>query len=129
IVSIPQPKAALTQEIVTPKRLWQDIVQGGRFMATWPGAISLVLLASFLNFLLAPSSTLMPLLIKNYFEGTAWHLSALEAAIGIGIVIGGLVLGAWGGFKNRIITSLSGVVGIGLGVFLTGLVPSNLFGL
>lgn len=127
IVSIPQPKAAVTQQVVTPKRLWQDIVEGGRFMATWPGAISLVMLASFLNFLLAPSSTLMPLLVKNYFNGTAWHLSAMEAAIGIGMVIGGLVLGAWGGFKKRIITSLCGVVGIGLGVFLTGLVSSNLF--
>lgn len=127
IVSIPQPKAVAVQEVVTPKRLWQDIVQGARFLATWPGAISLVLLASFLNFLLAPSGTLMPLLVKNYFNGTAWHLSALEAAMGIGIVIGGLVLGAWGGFKKRIITSLSGVVGIGLGVMLTGMVPNNLF--
>ncbi len=127
IVTIPQPKAAISQEILTPKRLWQDIVQGARFLATWPGALSLVLLASFLNFMLAPSGTLMPLLVKNHFNGTAWHLSALEAAVGIGIVIGGLILGAWGGFKKRIITSLSGVVGIGLGVLLTGLVPNNLF--
>jgi DHA3 family macrolide efflux protein-like MFS transporter len=127
IVPIPQPKAAVSQEILTPKRLWQDIVQGARFLATWPGALSLVLLASFLNFMLAPSGTLMPLLVKNHFNGTAWHLSALEAAVGIGIVIGGLVLGTWGGFKKRIITSLSGVVGIGLGVLLTGLVPNNLF--
>jgi DHA3 family macrolide efflux protein-like MFS transporter len=127
IVTIPQPKAAVSQEILTPKRLWQDIVQGARFLATWPGALSLVLLASFLNFMLAPSGTLMPLLVKNHFNGTAWHLSALEAAVGIGIVIGGLVLGTWGGFKKRIITSLSGVVGIGLGVLLTGLVPNNLF--
>jgi hypothetical protein len=33
----------------------------------------------------------------------------LEAAMGVGLVAGGIALGAWGGFKHRILTSLLGV--------------------
>ena len=31
------------------------------------------------------------------------------------------------GFKSKIVTSLSGVIGLGLGVFLFGIVPANMF--
>jgi DHA3 family macrolide efflux protein-like MFS transporter len=54
-------------------------------------------------------------------------LSLLESMMGVGIVAGGLTLGIWGGFKNRVATSLLGVVGIGLGVLVFGLAPANLF--
>jgi DHA3 family macrolide efflux protein-like MFS transporter len=37
------------------------------------------------------------------------------------------LLGAWGGFKRRIITSLCGVIGIGIGCVMTGLVPADRF--
>jgi DHA3 family macrolide efflux protein-like MFS transporter len=47
--------------------------------------------------------------------------------MGIGIVVGGLTLGVWGGFKNRVHTSLMGVIGLGLGVFIFGIAPSNMF--
>jgi len=35
----------------------------------------------------------------------------------------------WGGFKRKIVTSLIGVLGIGLSVLMVGVVPSHLFGL
>jgi len=43
------------------------------------------------------------------------------------VVIGGLALGVWGGFKSKIVTSLSGVIGLGLGVLVFGLAPANAF--
>jgi DHA3 family macrolide efflux protein-like MFS transporter len=39
----------------------------------------------------------------------------MNSTWGIGLVLGGLVLGAWGGFRRRILTSLMGRIGIGLG--------------
>jgi len=38
-----------------------------------------------------------------------------------------VVLGAWGGFKRRIITSLTGIIGLGLGIFLIGIAPPQAF--
>ena len=42
----------------------------------------------------------------------AFELSLVEAVFSIGMIIGGLVLGAWGGFKKKIITILAGIMGI-----------------
>jgi DHA3 family macrolide efflux protein-like MFS transporter len=41
--------------------------------------------------------------------------------------VGGLTLSAWGGFKSRIMTTFCGVMGIGLGVMITGLAPADWF--
>jgi DHA3 family macrolide efflux protein-like MFS transporter len=61
------------------------------------------------------------------FKGGAQELAWVESIFGIGIIVGGLVLSAWGGFKRRILTSFMGIVGLGIGAILTGLIPSNLF--
>jgi DHA3 family macrolide efflux protein-like MFS transporter len=70
---------------------------------------------------------LLPLLILKEFQGGAPQLAAAESVFGVGIILGGLILSAWGGFKRRIVTSFMGIVGIGLGVILTGLAPANMF--
>ena len=43
------------------------------------------------------------------------------------MLLGGLVLGAWGGFKRRIVTMLVGVIGMGIGILLVGLTPAVIF--
>jgi MFS transporter, DHA3 family, macrolide efflux protein len=45
----------------------------------------------------------------------------------VGVIVGGLVLSTWGGFKRRIVTSLTGVLGISVGVVLIGVAPASLF--
>jgi DHA3 family macrolide efflux protein-like MFS transporter len=82
-----------------------------------------------LNFLLIPSSSLTPLVITKVFGKGVAELGWTETVFGVGVIAGGLVLSAWGGFKRKIITSLTGVIGIGAGVILIGAAPSNLFSL
>jgi DHA3 family macrolide efflux protein-like MFS transporter len=80
-----------------------------------------------INFLLAPSGTLMPLLVTDHFNGEAIQLGLIDSAWGLGAVAGGVLLGVWGGFKRRIFTSLTGVAGIGVGVLIMGMAPANMF--
>ena len=126
-INIPQPHQTDAQTRVTPSSVLRDVVDGFNYVKGWRGMFMLILTAAFLNFLLAPSGTLMPLMVTQVFHGDVWKLSLLESMMGIGIVIGGLLLGVWGGFKNRVATSLIGVIGIGLGVLIFGLAPANLF--
>jgi DHA3 family macrolide efflux protein-like MFS transporter len=42
-------------------------------------------------------------------------------------VLGGLLLGAWGGFKRRIVTVLIGIIGLGVGALVVGLTPATAF--
>jgi DHA3 family macrolide efflux protein-like MFS transporter len=45
----------------------------------------------------------------------------------VGNVLGGLILGAWGGFKRKIVTAQLGLILTGLSTVVVGVVPSNLF--
>lgn len=105
IVVIPQPvRDESAGAAATARSFSHELVEGFRYLRGWTGLLILAGLAMLVNMVLNPVSTLMPLLVTNHFKGTAWHLGALEAAIGIGIIAGGLLLGVWGGFKKRIVT-------------------------
>lgn len=125
-VRIPQPVAE-NKPIITPKVLFGEVKEGFKFLMSWRGAGALLVVAMLINFVLGPSSTLLPLLVKTHFGGNAWHLSVIDSVFGIGVIIGGALLGAWGGFKKKIVTSLIGVSSIGIGVLITGLATKSMF--
>jgi len=84
-------------------------------------------MAMVINFLLNPAFSLLPIIVTKHFNGQAIQLATLESFSGIGFIVGGLVLGAWGGFKRRIVTSLVGLLGMGIGCLVMGLLPSSAF--
>jgi MFS transporter, DHA3 family, macrolide efflux protein len=128
-IVIPQPPRQLAQANGTAAKTsyWQDLRAGLVYVVKWPGLFGLILLAMALNFLLSPSSSLLPLLITKGFGGGAQQLAWVESAFGVGVILGGITLSAWGGFKRRIMTSFIGIIGIGLGVILTGATPAGFF--
>ena len=125
-VSIPQPARQSSAE-VTPRAVLRDVRDGLKYVFSWPGLLGIILLAMVLNFLFAPIGSFMPLLITEHFHGNAWHLGGLESVEGVGIIIGGLGLGLWGGFKKQIHTSLVGIIGMSLGIVLTSAAPADKF--
>jgi len=128
-IPIPQPpRQTLKADGAAEKTSYlHDLREGFDYVVRWKGLLGLILLAMILNFLLIPSSSFLPLVITKLFNGGAAELGWVESAFGIGVIAGGILLGIWGGFKRRIVTSFSGIVGIGLGIVLTGLVPANMF--
>lgn len=96
-------------------------------MRTWPGVLFMMGLAALINFMLTPAASLQPILITEHFQGEAIHLAVMEAALSVGIILGGLLLGAWGGFSRRIYTTLMGLLGMGISFFLVGVAPANWF--
>jgi len=128
--SIPQPVRAAVAATTHPVRIMlHDLREGLRYVRGWSGLLALMAVAMALNFFFTPAASLMPLLVTQHFRGGALQLGWLESATGVGIVAGGLLLGAWGGFKRRILTTLMGVAGLGVGVVLVGLAPAGLFGM
>jgi DHA3 family macrolide efflux protein-like MFS transporter len=124
-IAIPQPKSVAR----AMPSFRQDFVEGFRFLTAWPGLIGVALIASFLNFLLAPAGSLIPLLVTKHFGGGAYHLAGLQMASGVGVIAGGLILTAWGGFKRRMATAMFGVIFLGVGAIVLGLAPASLFAL
>ena len=127
-ISIPQPvRAGETGEEQTQGGFMQDVREGLRYVASWPGLLAILVMATVINFLLTPTSALMPLLVTKHFGLGALEFGLMDSAWGFGVILGGLILSAWGGFKRKVATSMMGIIGIGLGIIIVGLAPANMY--
>ena len=81
----------------------------------------LLLIFGLFIFLCVPAGFLATLFVSRYYGDTYWYLTLVEVIGFIGMTAGGVLIGAWGGFKNRVTTLIVGMVafgalGIGMGV-------------
>ena len=128
-IPIPQPARHAQQASgeIEKTSYMQDLREGFSYVVKWKGLLGLILLAMILNFLLVPAASFLPLIVTKVFAGGAAELGWVESLFGVGVIVGGILLSIWGGFKRRIITSFCGIIGIGLGIVITGFVPDNKF--
>jgi DHA3 family macrolide efflux protein-like MFS transporter len=128
-VTIPQPRrAAPASGVAEPQAsVWADFRAGLRYVRGWPGLMAIMGIAMIINFIVNPAFSLMPLLVTDHFGGGALQLGGLQSAWGIGMVVGGILLSVWGGFRRRAYTSLMGLVVGGCGIMFLGLVPEGKF--
>lgn len=127
-VAIPQPQSEGVAPDGHPLRtLLQDVAAGFRYVVRWRGLLILLIMAAMLNMLLNPIGVLLPLLVTRVFKGGALQLGSLESVFGVGIVLGGIALSAWGGFKHRMLTVTLGLFGQGIGIIAIGLAPAAAF--
>lgn len=125
--AIPQPPRKADHPSAPKASFLQDMGAGFKYMASWPGLLMLGLMAAILNFLLAPVSAFMPLLVTKYFKLGALELGSLDSFFGIGMIAGGITLGVWGGFKRKIATSLTGIVCFSTAILAIAAAPPNAF--
>lgn len=124
---IPQPERIerRMEQSQTQMTVWQDFKAGYRFVLGWPGLLIIGLMTVGINFTIIPAFSLLPLMVKDYFGGNALQLSWIESAMGVGMTAGGALLGIWGGFKRKILTSMVGLMGMGAGTLVLALAPSS----
>jgi len=98
-----------------------DIGTGLRYAYTREAVRKILIVYAVFVFLTVPAGYLSGLLVSRIFGDTYWYLTAVEIAGFGGMVLGGLLMGLWGGFKNRKWTlaaglSLFGAMAIGMGL-------------
>ncbi|MHA1959575.1 MAG: MFS transporter [Candidatus Thorarchaeota archaeon] len=123
-IHIPQPELT---ESLEERSVLGDIRDGIRFIVGWRGLFLIVIMSMFINLLLVPAFSLVPILNIRHFSGDAGTLAILQMANAIGLVSGGVLLGVWGGFKRRIVTGGVGLVMAAIGTTLIGIAPSDAF--
>jgi MFS transporter, DHA3 family, macrolide efflux protein len=73
--------------------------------------------------LVAPLAFLTPLQVTRSFGDDVWRLTAIEIAYSFGMMLGGILMTSWGGFKNKIHTmTLSNLI-IGISTVALGIIP------
>lgn len=126
-VTTPQPPRAAVAEGQPGPTLVQDMLDGLRYVRGWPGLMIVMVMAMVLNFLINPAFALLPLLVTRHFGGGALELSWMSSSWSVGILVGGVLLSTWGGFRSRMLTTLVGVIAQGAGLVLLALTPPQAF--
>ena len=122
-IQIPRPES----RSAAPATFWQDFRAGFRYILTWRGLVILLGLVMVINFFYSATEPLTPLLITNHFRGGAGQLGWWLSSFAAGTVLGGLVLGVWGGFKRKVLTAQLGLILMGISTAVVGIVPADLF--
>ncbi len=74
-------------------------------------------------FLVTPAAFLTPLQVTRSFGSDVWRLTAIEIAFSVGMIIGGIIIASWGGFRNRMHTMALSSIAISVGTIALGVVP------
>ncbi len=124
-INIPQPEILVKKKGI--RSVFEDMAETVKYVLQWRGVLLVGAIAMAINLLLAPAVSLMPILVTGYFNGGANDFALMQSGLGIGMVVGGITLGLWGGFKKGISTGLTALILCGIGIVGIGLMPSDMF--
>lgn len=106
-ITLPFVKAEAAQSMIS------EMKEGFRYVAKERFVSKLLLLFGIFIFLCVPAGFLATLFVSRYYGDTYWYLTLVEVIGFIGMMAGGLLIGAWGGFRNRVKTLVVGMVAFG----------------
>ena len=122
--------------IAGAKQYFVEIGEGIGYVRSKPFLKKLLVLSALFNIMIAPTAVMTPLQVARNYGSDVWllrggvsfgaeqRLAALEVVFFIGMMIGGLVIGAWGGFKNKSHTMALSTLLLGGGAVALGLITN-----
>jgi MFS transporter, DHA3 family, macrolide efflux protein len=111
-------KAQSTEKI----SYFKDLQAGFTYIKDHTYVRKFFIFCAFFFFLVAPVAFLTPLQVTRSFGSDVWRLTAIEITFSGGMILGGIVMASWGGFKNRIHTMMLSSLVIGICTFALGFV-------
>jgi len=94
--------------------VFSDVRSGWKYIRSERFLLQLMLLYGMFILLSVPGGFLSALLVTRTYGGSYLNLTIVELVGFAGMVAGGLLLGVWGGFSNRVKTLLAGLGSCGL---------------
>lgn len=105
----------------------EEFREGLAFIRNARGFLTFIMLATVLNFLLTPLSTLLPYYVKFDHLGEAPDLAFVMALFQGGILGGGLLMTVIKGFKKKMVAIMFSLYLIFIGYAFVALTPTGLF--
>ncbi|MBW4629445.1 MAG: MFS transporter [Brasilonema octagenarum HA4186-MV1] len=121
LVRFPKPKTTPEDEVRQSWRL-REFTYGWTYITARPGLLGLLIFFAVINFLIGVVSVLVTPLVLAFASATV--LGTVLSIGGSGMLVGGLVMSAWGGPKKRILSVFGFTLSGGLSILLAGLMPS-----
>lgn len=124
VVAIPRQEV---KKSVSESSFAEELRAGYDALKHHKGLVALLWIGGLYIFAFMPINALFPLMTMGYLGGTMKHASAAEIVFAAGMLAGGLLLGSWGGFKNRSLTIVTSIFVMGFALSIAGLLPTNGF--
>ena len=107
----------LSDEKEDDEGAWKELKAGWEYISSREGLMGLLLIGTFIELLASITyMSIFPAMILARTNGDEFTLSLIQAAIGVGGVVGSVVMSVWGGPKRKVhgalgLTALSFVMG------------------
>lgn len=124
LACVPLPKHGTAQEAVS---LCSDMKLGVRYAFSHPLVGKLLVTYGLFIFLCVPAGFLAQLLVSRVYGDTYWYLTAVELVGFAGMIVGGILMSTWGGFKRRGKTLFFGLAAFGALAIGMGLSKNFMF--
>ena len=121
-IKVPQPE----HDGGSARGVLGDMKEGFQWIFNQKGLLVIMLMSLCINMVTTPTFTMLPLLITEFFKGGAIELAWIQSANGVGMILGGITLGVWGGFKSKINTAFSGLFVAGIGLLVFSRTPADM---
>lgn len=116
-LNVPAHEKASKKQTTT---YFNDMHEGYMYIKNHNYVKTFFLFCALFFILVAPVAFLTPLQVTRTFGGDVWRLTAVEITFSIGMMLGGIVMASWGGFRNKVHTMILSNIVIGICTFLLG---------
>jgi DHA3 family macrolide efflux protein-like MFS transporter len=122
-LSVPQPE----RTGINTRGILVDMREGFQWLWSKKPLVMIMGISLMINLMINPAFTLLPLLITDFFKGGALELAWIQSSNGFGLILGGITLGIWGGFKSKGRTAFSAIFIGSLGLLGFSRIPADMF--
>ncbi len=119
-LKVPSHEKALKKQSVS---YLGDMAEGYRYIRNHAFVRKIIIYSALFSFLAAPAAFLTPLQVTRSFGDQVWRLTAIEIVFSVGMILGGILMASWGGFKKKIHSMVTATVVMGIGTFALGIAP------
>lgn len=102
---------------------FEDMVEGIKYIKNHGFIKTIFAFCAVYFILIAPAAFLTPLQVARSFGDEVWRLTAIEVAFSSGMMLGGIAIASWGGFKNKVHTMVISNFVIATCTVSLGIVP------
>lgn len=104
-----------------------DIKQGLQAIKTNKVLLRLSVPMLLATIIFVPIGTLLPLMVKTFFNGTAWHNGLVQTLFSLGMLLSATLIGITGGMKRQFLMIALSTSLLGFSALIGGLLPANMF--
>lgn len=107
--------------------VFQDMKQGILAIKSNKALLRLSIPMLISTIVFVPLGILLPLMVLNYFIGSAWHNGLVQTLFSLGMLVTAMLISVSGGLKKQFLMIALFTSLLGLTSIIAGLIPANLF--